>query len=153
MIIFITRDISGFRNGRKLKLLPKKFLDKRWLLMMSSLGLRDKRAFHRKWIYSFYYYRRSMYADDSSHEVWYTIHADYVTSGYFTNWSLFYWKCLPTGISGPRHRMTSKLSAKKLLTKRWLIIMSPNRSREKSPFYKPGNKFRVFVITEETGLL
>ena len=40
-------------------------------------------------LYSMYV---SMYADDSSHEVWYNVYADYMTSGYFTNWSFFYWK-------------------------------------------------------------
>ena len=33
------------------------------------------------------------------------------------------------------------------------MMMSSNGSRDKSPFYKPGSKFRVFVITEEAGLL
>ena len=59
--------ISGSRYGRKLKLSPKKLLDKRWILVMSSFGLCDKRAFlqTRKLICNFCYYRRSIYADGS----------------------------------------------------------------------------------------
>ena len=55
------------------------------------------------------------------------------------------------GISGPRHGMTLKLTQKKFLVKRWLLMISSTGSRNKSPFYKPENKFKISVITEEAG--
>lgn len=74
-------------------------------------------------------------------------------SGCLTDWSVNYWKWLPTGISGLRHRMTLKLSANKFLDKRWLVMMSSVGSRDKSPFYKPENRIRIFNVTGKTGFL
>lgn len=88
-----------------------------------------------------------------SHEVGYAIHTNHMPSGCLTDWSVNYWKWLPTGISGLRHRMTLKLSAIKFLDKRWLVMMSSVGSRDKSPFYKPENRIRIFNVTGKTGFL
>ena len=71
---------------------------------------------------------------------------------YFIDWSVNYWKLLPPGISDARHGMAMKLSPKKLLHKKWVLMISSVGSHDKSPFYKPENKINIFVITEETGL-
>ena len=75
-----------------------------------------------------------------------------MVSDYFTDWSVDYWKRLPPDVSGPRHGMKLKLSPKYFLDIRWLLIMSSTGSCDNSPFYKPENKLKFFVLTGEAGL-
>ena len=83
----------------------------RWFLLLHE-------KYIRKWFYIY-----DKWFLNKSYDVRYSIHADHETSGYFIDWSLNCWKWLPFGISGPRHGMTLKLSPKKLLDKRWLLMM------------------------------
>ena len=128
--------ISGSRHGRKLKLSPMKNIYRRSLLVMSSLGSRHKCEFYRlenKPIVSVT--EEETFAKMILYiclDVKYTIHADHVTSNYFTDWSVNYWKWLPPVISGPRHEMTLRLSPKYPLDKKWLLIMPLAGSRDKS---------------------
>ena len=47
---------------------------------------------------------------------------------------------IPLGFSGSRYGMKLKFSAKKLLDKRWLLMVTVIGSRYKSTFYRPENK-------------
>ena len=80
-----------FKKWIKLKLSPKKLLDKRWPLVMSSF----------EW--QVHIIQVGKYFFNRSHNVNYAINADHVTSVHFTDWSVIYWKWSPAGISGLRH--------------------------------------------------
>ena len=125
-----------------------------WPLVMSSLGFRDKCTFYKpenkSWICVIteevsiqsilYLYQLIL---NIIHNVWYAANAHHVTSVYFTDWSVYYWKWLTPDLSRPIQGMTLKLSPKKLLDKRWLLLMTSVGSRDKAAFYRPEVKSRV----------
>ena len=83
------------------------------------------------------------------HIVWHAINAGHVANLYFTEWSVNYWKSLLLLLSQVPDTEESWYFPKKLLDKKWLLVMLWLGSRDKRAFERPENKSIIFVITEK----
>ena len=155
MIILLS--ISGSRHGVKLKLSPKKLLDKKWPFVTPLPGSHDKCTFYRpenkfwtcvitkevgmQWVLYLY-----QLIPNRSHNVKYTINADHVTNVFFSNFVFKLLKMIFPWYVRSQTRNVSKTFTREAPWKSWLLMITSVGSREKSSFYRPENKSRILKL-------